>query len=65
MPLADNNGAVRVTIARWYTPENRQIHQEGLEPDIFVELTEEDFENELDPQLDRAIQELLKQADAQ
>ncbi len=65
VPLADNNGAVRVTIARWYTPENRQIHQEGLEPDIFVELTEEDFENELDPQLDRAIQELLKQADAQ
>ncbi len=63
--LSDNNGAVRVTIARWYTPENRQIHQEGLEPDIVVELTEEDFENELDPQLDRAIQELLNQADAQ
>jgi carboxyl-terminal processing protease len=62
--LSDNNGAVRVTIARWYTPDNRQIHQEGLEPDIFVELTEEDFENELDPQLDRAVQELLKQADA-
>jgi len=65
IPLTDDNGAVRVTIARWYTPNDRQIHQAGLEPDIVVELTEEDFENELDPQLDRAVQELLDQVQAQ
>ncbi|MBN1264514.1 MAG: S41 family peptidase [Anaerolineales bacterium] len=65
IPLSDDNGAVRVTIARWYTPNDRQIHQAGLEPDILVELTEEDFENELDPQLDRAVQELLDQVQAQ
>jgi carboxyl-terminal processing protease len=58
--LADDQGAVRVTIARWYTPNDRQIHEIGLEPDYVVELTEEDTEAELDPQLDKAI-ELLKQ----
>ncbi len=60
VPLDNNQGAVRVTIARWLTPNGRQIHKLGLTPDIVIELTEEDFNAELDPQLDRAIVELLK-----
>ncbi|HUF37746.1 MAG TPA: S41 family peptidase [Anaerolineales bacterium] len=55
LPLSDD-GAVRVTIALWYTPEERQIHGSGLEPDVVVELTEEDATAELDPQLDAAIE---------
>ncbi|MEN4041019.1 MAG: S41 family peptidase [Anaerolineaceae bacterium] len=58
-PLSNDQGAVRVTIARWLTPDGRQIHQVGLEPDYLVELTEEDAQAERDPQLDKAI-ELLK-----
>ncbi len=55
-----SNGAeMRVTVARWFTPNDRAIHGEGLEPDIEVEITEEDFEAELDPQLDRAVEYLL------
>lgn len=55
-----SNGAeLRVTIARFFTPNDRAIHGEGLEPDIVVALTAEDIEAELDPQLDRAIQYLL------
>jgi carboxyl-terminal processing protease len=55
-----SNGAeLRVTIARWFTPNDRAIHGEGLEPDIEVELTQEDFDAELDPQLDRAVEYLL------
>ena len=55
-----SNGAeLRVTKARWFTPNNNAIHGEGLEPDILVELTREDAEADLDPQLDRAIQLLL------
>jgi carboxyl-terminal processing protease len=50
---------LRVTKARWFTPNNRAIHGEGLEPDIIVELTQEDEEAELDPQLDRAVEYLL------
>jgi carboxyl-terminal processing protease len=58
-PLSNEEGAVRITIARWYTPDDRQIHEIGIEPDHVVELTEEDVEAELDPQLDKAV-ELLK-----
>ena len=55
-----SNGAeLRVTVARWFTPNDRAIHGEGLEPDIEVELTAEDVEADLDPQLDRAIEYLL------
>ncbi|MGC9333575.1 MAG: S41 family peptidase, partial [Anaerolineae bacterium] len=55
-----SNGAeLRVTVARWFTPADRAIHGEGLEPDITVELTQEDLEAELDPQLDRAVEYLL------
>jgi carboxyl-terminal processing protease len=59
-PLSDNQGAVRVTIAKWLTPNGRTIHEVGLEPDFEVELTEEDFLAELDPQLDKAL-EVLEQ----
>lgn len=51
---------LRVTIARWYTPNNNSINGVGISPDIEVERTIEDYENDLDPQLDRAIEELLK-----
>ncbi len=61
-PLADDQGAIRVTIARWLTPQERLIHGVGLEPDIEVPLTEEDIENERDPQLEKAIEVLLEQS---
>ncbi|RLD07122.1 MAG: hypothetical protein DRI56_07140, partial [Chloroflexota bacterium] len=61
IPLSNEQGAVRVTIARWLTPDHRQIHEIGLEPDYYVEITEEDYENEVDPQLDKAIEVLLEQ----
>ena len=52
---------LRVTIARWYTPKDREIHQKGLEPDIVVPITQEDIEAERDPQLERAVEYLLKE----
>lgn len=57
--LGEDQGAMRVTIARWLTPDKRQIHGTGLEPDFVVEITEEQMENEEDPQLEKAI-ELLE-----
>jgi carboxyl-terminal processing protease len=56
IPLVDDQGLVRVTIARWLTPNGRTIHKLGVEPDVIVELTEEDFEAERDPQLEKAIE---------
>lgn len=63
IPLSDEAGAVRVTVARWYTPDGRQISQEGLAPDVEVEVTEEDLESDEDPQLDRAVEVLKEQID--
>ena len=61
--LDNNQGAVRVTIARWLTPDKRQIHEIGLSPDYEIELTEQDLLDELDPQLDKAIEVLLEMID--
>ena len=56
IPHALSDGSeLRVTIAEWLTPARRQIHGEGIAPDIVVEMTLEDFEQERDPQLEEAI----------
>jgi len=60
IPLDGDNGAVRVTIARWLTPDGRQIQGQGLAPDFSIDLTLEDFDAGLDPQLDKALA-LIKQ----
>ncbi len=55
-----SNGAeLRVTVARWFTPNDRAIHGQGLTPDIEVKRTEEDIDAGRDPQLDRAVEYLL------
>lgn len=52
-------GSLKITIAKWLTPKGSQINSDGLTPDIEVKITEEDFEQKKDPQLDKAI-EVLK-----
>jgi carboxyl-terminal processing protease len=59
VPLSNDQGAVRVTIAKWLTPDERTIQDTGLTPDVEVEITDEDRQNDLDPQLDKAIEVLL------
>jgi carboxyl-terminal processing protease len=51
----DDGSSLRITIAKWYTPKDRSIDDIGIAPNTFVEITEEDMENELDPQLDAAV----------
>ena len=53
--LVNSEGAVRVTIARWLTPNGRQINEVGLSPDFPVEITEQDIIDGKDPQLDKAV----------
>lgn len=50
-----DGSAVKVTIAEWLTPNERTINNTGLEPDVTVDRTVEDYENQRDPQLDRAL----------
>ncbi|MDZ4159546.1 MAG: S41 family peptidase, partial [Anaerolineaceae bacterium] len=57
--LSNEQGAVRVSIARWLTPKERMISKIGLTPDYLVELTEEDQAASRDLQLEKAIEILL------
>ncbi len=45
---------LKVTTARWYTPNGSSINGEGITPDIEVELTYDDTNMGRDPQLDAA-----------
>lgn len=57
-PLS-NGASIRVTIAKWYTPDNNSIAEKGITPDQEVEMTVEDYKEDRDPQLDAAIEYLL------
>jgi len=56
----DSGASLKVTIARWLTPNGHSISHSGLDPDIKVDVTEDDRKNGKDPQLDAAIQFLNK-----
>jgi carboxyl-terminal processing protease len=55
-----DDSSLKITIARWLTPKGNTLSEVGLEPDIKVELTDEDYEKGLDPQLDKAL-EVIKE----
>jgi carboxyl-terminal processing protease len=59
-----NGGGIRVTIARWYTPDDQTVHEVGLAPDIVIENleTEDPSEPVDDLQLEAAIDFLLAPA---
>ncbi|MDQ5953274.1 MAG: carboxyl-terminal processing protease, partial [Patescibacteria group bacterium] len=57
----DDGGALKVTVARWYTPSGKNINKDGIAPDQKIELTEENFKNKQDSQFDAAIQKLTSQ----
>lgn len=54
----ESGASLKVTIARWLTPNGHSISENGLEPDIKVEVTDEDRLAERDPQMDAAIKHL-------
>jgi carboxyl-terminal processing protease len=51
--------SLKITIAKWLTPKGDLITDKGLEPDIKVEMTDEDYQEDRDPQLNKAI-EIIK-----
>lgn len=53
---AGQGTTLRITIAHWFTPKGRTIDKEGLKPDIEVKMTDEDFNADRDPQLDKALE---------
>ena len=56
----DGGAQLRITVAKWNTPNDVNIDKEGIEPDIKVEKTTDDHNNDRDPQLDCALEYLDK-----
>jgi carboxyl-terminal processing protease len=54
-----DNTSLKVTVARWLTPNGRSLSENGLEPNITIEVTQEDIDAGRDPQLERAVRFLL------
>lgn len=49
---------LKITIAHWFTPKGRNISKEGIKPDVSVELSQDDYDNNRDPQLEKALERL-------
>ena len=45
---------MKVTEARWYTPKGKNIDKTGIEPDVKIDLSSDDINNNVDPQMDKA-----------
>lgn len=58
-----DGSSVHVTSARWLTPNRQQLDQTGLEPDVLVEVTQEDIDAGRDPVLEQAVAYLQASAD--
>lgn len=52
--------AAKITVARWLTPNGNQINEQGIRPDKEIKLSNDDYENNRDPQMDAAL-EVLKE----
>ncbi len=51
---------LKITVAKWLTPNGNSISEKGLTPDYEIVLTKKDIENKKDPQLEKAVELLLK-----
>ncbi len=48
--------SLKVTIAKWLTPNGLSISEKGLTPDVVVTMTQKDFDAQKDPQMDKAVE---------
>lgn len=53
------NASVKITVAKWLMPGGDYIMEKGISPDVEVGLTTDDYNNNRDPQLDKAM-EIIK-----
>ena len=54
------NSSLKITIARWLTPNGISISQGGIKPDVEVKNDPKDTAKKIDTQLEKAAQILLK-----
>ena len=49
-----DGGMLKVTVAEWMSPNNNSINNQGVKPDLEVEMSSEDVNKMRDPQMDKA-----------
>jgi carboxyl-terminal processing protease len=49
-----NGSQLKVTVARWYTPNGKNITKKGITPDVMASLSQADVDKGIDPQMDAA-----------
>ena len=64
IPLSDGS-AIKITIAKYFTPSGNDIHKLGIEPDIEIDVSDEqkrmaNIPHDEDPQLKKALEVLTK-----
>lgn len=55
-----DGSAVKITVARWFTPKGNSIDQTGITPDAVVEMGQKEYDEGEDPQMDKALEILKK-----
>ena len=58
LPLTADT-SIKITVAKWLTPNGDQISEKGLTPDVEVKIEKADIEAKRDPQMEKAV-EMLK-----
>ena len=61
-PLSDGS-MIKITTAKWFTPNNRSIDEKWIDPDVSVDFTLDDYKNKYDRQLEDAKKLLQIQID--
>lgn len=54
-----DGSSIKITVAKWLTPNGMCINEQGIEPDKKVELTADNVKNNVDPQLNKALETIL------
>ena len=55
----EDGSSVKITVAKWLTPNGDSINDAGIKPEIEVKMEDKDYDEGKDPQMDKAI-EILK-----
>ncbi|MDD4271935.1 MAG: S41 family peptidase [Patescibacteria group bacterium] len=55
-----DGSSIKITVAKWLTPKGYNINEQGIAPDVEVDLTLEDYNKNIDPQMNKAVEILDK-----
>lgn len=54
-----DGSSLKLTVSKWFTPLGNSIDEQGITPDEVIDLTDDDYNNDRDPQLERAVAVLI------